>query len=60
MANGAAIDDYASDSKDSDTKVTYTVKDSAGKDVDSKYLDTTTKADTLVINACLLYTSRCV
>lgn len=51
MANGAAIGDYASDSKDSDTKVTYTVKDSAGKDVDSKYLDTTTKADTLVINA---------
>ena len=51
MANGAAIGDYASDSSDSDTKVTYTVKDSAGKDVDSKYLDTTTKADTLVINA---------
>ena len=50
MANGAAIGDYASES-DADTKVKYTVKDSAGKDVDSKYLDTTTKADTLVINA---------
>lgn len=50
MANGAAIGDYASKS-DADTKVKYTVKDSAGKDVDSKYLDTTTKADTLVINA---------
>ena len=50
MANGAAIGDYASGS-DADTKVKYTVKDSAGKDVDSKYLDTTTKADTLVINA---------
>lgn len=50
MANGAAIGDYASTS-DADTKVKYTVKDSAGKDVDSKYLDTTTKADTLVINA---------
>lgn len=50
MANGAAIGDYASKS-DADAKVKYTVKDSAGKDVDSKYLDTTTKADTLVINA---------
>lgn len=48
MANGAAIDDYASTS-DADTQVKYTVKDSAGKDVDSKYLDTA--SDSLTIKA---------